>query len=587
MYRPLPQRRSFGWADLVVLSLVAAILYGFMRLAQQWTGVSQPNPIIDLSPIALPKYTFFSFTRASLAYLLSFVFSLVYGYIAAKSTKAERILIPFLDILQCIPVLGFLPGLVLGLVSIFPNSNIGIELACILMIFTSQAWNMCFSFYSSVKSVPHDLAEISSVIRLSWWKRIQILELPFAAIGLAWNSLMSMAGGWFFLTVCESFSLGSQKFRLPGLGSYMAVAIEEKNTKAMAYGILAMSIVIIIVDFLIWRPIMAWVKKFQMDEIPEEVADLPFVTSLLRDSWVIQRIQTFLKKSTRTKNKKTKTESLPTATLPLLEQTKSTLTQIGLYFKKNQDIFLQWLERLASPLLIVICLWGATRVWELVRLLTFNEWKVIWGSVGLTFLRVFIAVVVGSLWTIPVAITIGLSPRLTRIFQPFVQVIASFPAPMIYPLVVALMKFLGIKMHLGASILMLIGIQWYILFNVLAGASSVTRDLKDTLSMIGTSTWSKWKTLYLPSAFPSLVTGWITAAGGAWNASIVAEYVQLGNETFIAKGIGSMITKATAEANFPMLAGSLLAMVATVVGLNQTFWKWLSDLAENRFRFDR
>jgi NitT/TauT family transport system permease protein len=587
MYRPLPHRRSFGWADLVVLSLVAAILYGFMRLAQQWTGVSQPNQIIELSPFALPKYTFFSFTRASFAYLLSFAFSLVYGYIAAKSAKAERVLIPFLDILQCIPVLGFLPGLVLGLVSIFPNSNIGIELACILMIFTSQAWNMCFSFYSSVKSVPHDLAEISSVIRLSWWKRVQILELPFAAIGLAWNSLMSMAGGWFFLTVCESFSLGSQKFRLPGLGSYMAVAIEEKNTKAMAYGILAMSIVIIVVDFLIWRPIMAWVKKFQMDEIPEEVADLPFVTSLLRDSWVIQRIQTFLKKSTRTKHRKTKTESLPTATLPLLEQTKSTLTQIRLYFKKNQDTFVQWLERLASPVLIIICLWGATRVWELVRLLSFHDWKVIWGSVGLTFLRVFIAVVAGSLWTIPVAITIGLSPRLTRIFQPFVQVVASFPAPMIYPLVVALMRFLGIKMHLGASILMLIGIQWYILFNVLAGASSVTRDLKDTLSMIGTSTWSKWKTLYLPSAFPSLVTGWITAAGGAWNASIVAEYVQLGNETFIAKGIGSMITKATAEANFPLLAGSLLAMVATVVGLNQTFWKWLSDLAENRFKFDR
>lgn len=565
------------------MALVALLIYVLVGFAQQWAGETRTAVEIDLSPEALPKYAFLSFSRAVAAYALSLGFTLVYGYIAAKSRRAERVMIPLLDILQSIPVLGFLPSLVLGLVALFPHSNVGIELACIIMIFTGQAWNMTFSFYSSVKTVPGDLSDVSKVIRLSWFHKFKHIELPFSAIGLAWNSLMSMAGGWFFLTVCESFSLGDQHFSLPGIGSYMATAIESRNTSAMIYGIVTMASLIIFVDFLIWRPVMAWVRKFQMEEIPEEVAELPFVTTLLRESWLIRRVKVFFKRKLRPHREQPNPVSV--AAPATSDQLRMATIRDRL---RRPKVWGEWLfNKLVIPVTIISCVAMAIYLWELVRPLSLSQWKKIWGSVGLTFLRVLIAVVLSSLWTIPAAILIGRSPRLTRVFQPFVQIAASFPAPMIYPMAIAVMLKAGISMNFGASILMMIGVQWYILFNALAGAMSVPRELKDSMTLMGVSRKSFWLKLYLPAVFPYLVTGWVTAAGGAWNASIVAEYMVYGGERLMAPGAGSLISRATAEANFPMLAGSLIAMVVTVVGLNQTWWRWVGEVAESRFRFER
>ncbi|MEW6057507.1 MAG: ABC transporter permease subunit [Bdellovibrionota bacterium] len=584
MYRHIPTKRSFGWADIFVLATVALLIYGFVGLAQQWAGAPVSGTEIDLSVWALPKYSFFSFMRALAAYALSLIFTLVYGYAAAKSKRAERVMLPLLDILQSIPVLGFLPGLVLGLVSVFPNSNIGLEIACILMIFTGQAWNMTFSFYSSVKAVPLDLSDVTRVMRLSWLERVRHLELPFAAIGLAWNSLMSMAGGWFFLAVCESITLGSKRFELPGIGSYMALAIDHKDHQAMLYGVLAMCAVILFVDFVIWRPVMAWVRKFQMEEIPEEVAELPFMTTLLRESWLIRRFRLFVRNRRRRNEFKASTASQEPQNV---FGHRMKIAVIRERIRRHKDWGLPLLARVGTPVTVMFALWGGTRLWELVRTLTLDDWQSIWIAVGLTFLRVLGAVVFGTLWTVPVGILIGLSPRLTRIFQPIVQLAASFPAPMLYPVIIAVLLNWGVSMNWGAVFLLALGVQWYILFNVLAGAMAVTRDLKDSMRLMGTSASTRWLKLYLPSVFPSLVTGWISATGGAWNASIVAEYIHYGNQTLAATGIGSMISQATAAGDFPLVAGCLIAMVCTVVGLNQTWWRWLHEQAETRFRFER
>jgi NitT/TauT family transport system permease protein len=585
MYRQPPTKRPFGWNDIVVLAAVALLIYGLIGVAQHWTGQMREVTEIDLSPRALPKYAFFSLMRAIAAYFLSLGFSVAYGYAAARIRRAERVMISFLDILQAIPVLGFLPGLILALVSLFPHSNVGLELTCVLTIFTGQAWNMCFSFYTSMKTIPGELNDVSRVMQLTWWQRMKEVEVPFAAIGLAWNSLMSMAGGWFFLTICESFTLGDRKFQVPGIGSYMATAIENNDRRAMVFGVLAMCFVIVFCDFVIWRPVMAWVRKFQMEEIQEEVADLPFMTTLLRESWVMRQMKLFAMRWAR--RRAAKPHNVQNGTPPIAPTARLTLAQITESIKRQRVWGGRVLSQLAAPAMIVFCLWGGTRLWELVRTLTMDDWKTIWAALALSFARIFVAVAVSSMWTIPAAIIIGLSPRLTRFFQPIVQVLASLPAPMIFPLVLAVLFRFGVTLHWGAAVLIMISVQWYILFNVLAGAMSVTRELKDTMKLIGVRRRTLWWRLYLPSAFPALVTGWITAAGGAWNASIVAEYIHFGGKTYTANGIGALISRATESGNFPMLAGCLITMVLAVVGLNQTWWRWLHEQAETRFRFER
>lgn len=481
----------------------------------------------------------------------------------------------------------------IGLMSIFPNSNMGLEIACIIMLATGQAWNMTFSFYYSLKAVPQDLNEATSMMRLNWFQKLLKLEMPYSAIGLAWNSLMSMAGGWFFLTVCESFTLEGKNFHLPGLGSYMALAIESGNTLAMVSGVIAMALVILFCDFIVWRPVLSWVQKFQMEEntSSEDAADMPFVTYLLQESRLYEWVRLFrrrmrslgLKRLVRKAKKK----------IPYVKNTfnaksdaehESIFKDIVEFFERHANWISSIASHLVTPLTILFLVWSGTRVWELIRTLDAKTWIIIWKSVGFTGVRIFGAVFLSTLWTVPFAIYIGQSQRLIRIFQPVVQLAASFPAPMLYPLVLTVMFSLGIHLRWGAMLLMMFGVQWYVLFNVLAGATTISRDLKDSLINMRVSKKTMWKKLYLPSLFPALTTGWVNAAGGAWNASIVAEYIQYNKETLSVPGIGALICRATAAADFPKLAGCLIAMVITVVLLNRIFWNRICSFAENRFR---
>ena len=555
--------RRFGAVDVLIIAAVGALLYGLIALGREWSEPLRSVAEIDLRPSALPAYTLYSLFRGFAAYFLSLGFTLVYGYVAAYNPRAEKLMVPALDILQSIPVLGFLPGLVLALVAAFPHSNVGLELACILMIFTGQVWNMTFSFYHSLRSIPMELREAARVYRLSWWQRFTQLELPYAAVGLVWNSMMSMAGGWFFLTVCEAFVLGQKDFRVPGIGSYMSVAIQQGNGPAMIWGVIAMVIMIVAVDQLVWRPIVAWSQKFKFEETEATLQASSAVMALMQRShllsWVDAKVWT-----------------------PL---TRFGATRAGAAQKTGRSLALPGVA--VSRVIAVVALGGvAVGTVALIRLLAqlpALEWLRLGELTVLTFGRVLAAVVIGSLWTIPVGVAIGSNPKLSRVLQPVIQVLASFPAPMVYPLVVLVLKMAGVGINLGSIALIMLGTQWYILFNVIAGAMAIPSELREAAVVYRMGRAERWRRLILPGIFPHLVTGWVTAAGGAWNASIVAEYVHFGKETLTASGLGATISLATDKGNFALLAASVLVMCAAVVGINRTAWQRLYRLAEERF----
>jgi NitT/TauT family transport system permease protein len=550
------------FVDVAVLLGIGAVVYGLIDLSREWTGTLRPVAEISLSPWALPRYTLFSLFRGFAAYLLSLAFTLVYGYIAAYNRRAEAVMVPALDILQSIPVLGFLPGLVLALVALFPRSNVGLELACILMIFTGQVWNMTFSFYHSLRAIPAELREAARVYRLSWWQRLTQLELPYATVGLVWNSMMSMAGGWFFLTVCEAFVLGEKDFRLPGIGSFMSVAIQQGNVPAMIWGVAAMIVMIVAVDQFVWRPIVAWSQKFKFEESEASVAAGSWVLDLLQKSYLLRWVDTKL-------------------WTPLVQwgEPRSTVAS-----RDRQGALIgQGLGWAVAALLVIAVGWGAMRLVQLLAQLPGADWRRLGGLTGLTFLRVVAAVVIGSAWTIPVGVAIGLNPRLSRVLQPVIQIAASFPAPMVYPLVILALKWAGVGINFGSVVLMMLGTQWYILFNVIAGAMAIPQELREAAVVYRMSRWERWRRLILPGIFPHLVTGWVTATGGAWNASIVAEYVHFGADALTATGLGAMISVATDRGDFPMLAASVVLMCVTVVGINRVVWQRLYRLAEDRF----
>jgi len=569
-------RRSVSWVDPLVFLALAALLYSLVGVGKEWNGVLRPKVDIDLSPLALPKYTFFSLVRGFVAYGISLVFTIVYGYVAAYNRRAEKVMIPLLDILQSIPVLGFLPTLVLALVALFPASNIGLELAAVIMIFTGQVWNMTFSFYNSLRAIPSELREAGSVYRLGWWRRFTQLELPYSAIGLIWNSMMSMAGGWFFLTINEAFVLGTKDFRLPGIGSYMSVAIADGNVPAMIYAIIAMTTMIVVVDQFFWRPIVAWAQKYKFEDTEASETEKSFVLDMLRESKLLK----FARESVWDPMYASVSASVTNGIIALEKREAMSSVQAGRLFKKISG----WLVTGAMLAAVVL---GAWKMFGLFAEVGAAEWLTIFLHLLFTFIRVFVAVVVGTALMVPAGVAIGLNPKLSRILQPVAQVAASFPAPMLFPLVIIVLSGAGIGIEVGAVVLMLLGTQWYILFNVIAGAMGIPQDLREVANVSRLSKWQVWKRLILPGIFPSLVTGWVTATGGAWNASIVAEYVHFGNKTLIATGLGSTITDATDAANFGILAASVLVMAATVVTINKLFWKKLYRIAETQYSLNK
>jgi NitT/TauT family transport system permease protein len=566
----LDRSRRASWVDLLLAGGLAAAIYGLVGLAREWTGVLRPVVEIDLSLGALPRYALLSLSRGLAAYVLSLLFTLVYGYWAARDRVAERVLIPALDILQSIPVLGFMPGLVLGLVAAFPHSNVGLELASVIMIFTGQAWNMTFSFYNSLKAVPPDLAEVATLARFSRWERLRGLELPFAAIGLVWNSMMSMAGGWFFLMVSEAFVLGDRDFRLPGLGSYMSVAVSAGNGRAMIAAVITMTAMIVALDQLLWRPLVVWAQKFRVEESGQVAPMESWFLDVLRRSDLVATIGRGLRRLLPRRE--------PRAARPAPDPAPA---------PRRRGPIARALGVVPFGLLVGLIAWGAWDLLGLLRRVPPGTWAGVGGAAALTLGRVLLATALGTLWTVPAGLAIGLSPRLSRALQPVVQVVASFPAPMLFPAVVAALRVAGVGLGWGSVVLMLLGTQWYVLFNVIAGATAIPADLREAARLFRMGTLQRFRTLYLPAVFPYLVTGWVTAAGGAWNASIVSEYVSFRGETLATMGLGARISAAAASGDLAVLAAAIVTMAAMVATFNRLVWRRLNGVAERRFALAR
>lgn len=572
--------RRFGFIDLLVfLALISAIAF-LVTAAARWAAPLTPAVKIDLSPTVLPLYAGYSLLRMILGYLLSLIFTLVYGHIAATHRRAETVMVPILDILQSIPILSFLPLVILALVAAFPHSNIGLELASVIFIFTSQAWNMTFSFYHSVRTLPADLKEVAIVTRLRPWRRFVTLEVPSSMIGLIWNSMMSWAGGWFFLMASEQFTLGKQSFQLPGLGSYLQAAANAGNTSAIILGLLTLIVLIILLDLLFWRPLVAWADKFKVEM--SSGADTPHspVLDALRRSALLATLsrRIFAPIGRWIADLLDRFQSVPGELAD--SNVQNTVGQPGSPTSFSVRRLVNWA---LVALLAVIALIG---FWFMLRLLIqvpLATWGALIVATLITWLRTLVALAVGVAWTVPLGVAIGLSPRWSRRLQPVVQVVASIPATAVFPILLLALIGLPGGLSFAAILLMLLGTQWYILFNVIAGAMAIPSDLREATSVYHVSGWRRWRTLILPAIFPYLITGMLTASGGAWNASIVSEYVSFHSQTFSTPGLGASIAAAAAAANYPVLTAGTLLMAIVVVFINRMLWKRLYALAERRY----
>ena len=569
--RPVLLERSWPvLLDVVIFAGVLAIFYGILTIAHYWLSVATPAVVISHSPWALPKYAFYSLVRITLAYLLSLIFAVAYGYIAAYNRTLQPLLIAILDILQSIPVLSFLPGVMLAMVSLFPSRQLGIEFGSIILIFTGQVWNMAFSFYSSLKSIPRELLEASNIYQYSRWQRFFQLELPYGAIGLIWNSIVSVAGGWFFLMACEMFVLGKRDFRLPGLGSYLQTAASAGDTRAMLWGLFAMITVIVLIDQLIWRPLIAWSNKFKFEQVESGDAPSSPVLYLLRNSKVVSvlREKTFRPLSERlylhfAKSRREKTLKPRSASK----------------FNKRLLIAMAFLAVLAIG-------YGVAHVIRMVRDVDSAELRSIFIGAGATFLRVNAALLIASAWTIPVGVAIGSNPKLSHFAQPFTQIAASVPATALFPVLLLALINIGGGLGIGSILLILLGTQWYILFNVIAGASAIPSDLKEAAHLFRFGRIQRWRTVILPGIFPYLITGLLTASGGAWNASIVAEYFHFKDGVMSTVGLGAEISRASDAGHFDALLLATVVMAAMVVCTNRLVWRPLYRLAETKYRLE-
>ena len=588
---PAPGRSRSGvvapqflwWVDVIVIAALVAVAYGLVIAASHWTAPLTPNTTISLSPLSLPVYAGFSTLRMALAYVLSLAFSLIYARIAASVRPAQAVMIPLLDILQSIPILSFLPVVILGLITVFPHSNFGLELAAVLLIFTSQAWNMTFSFYHSLLIIPRELREAASIYRLNAWQRFRRLELPFGMIPLIWNSMMSWAGGWFFLLAAEQFSLGgSHNFRLPGLGSYLQTAANENNVGALLLGLLALVIVIVLLDQLLWRPLIAWADRFKLEQTSGGPPPHSFVLRALRRSALVDAFNRRVTVPAMEAVDRLSTRLLPDPdrAYEAVPATASTPGKsAGGWWKRSVAIVL-----LAAALVLVG--FGVVSALQKVLQVPPGEWLVILESAGATLLRTVAALAIGVAWTVPLGVAIGQNPRLARRAQPLVQLVASIPATALFPALLLILLGLPGGLDIAAVALMLLGTQWYMLFNVIAGAMSIPTDLREAGIIYQLRGWRRWRVLILPAIFPSLITGAITATGGAWNASVVSEYVSFGHHTYSTVGLGALIAQAVNANNYSLLLAATLTMAAVVVTINRLVWRPLYRMAEQRFHLD-
>ncbi len=549
----------------LVLAVVAALAFGAMQMSRPFV-VGEVIPI-SLDASYLPYYLLRTILRMFMALGCSLVFSLVFAAIASKYAAAEKVMIPLLDILQSLPILGFQAIAIAPFIALFPGNLLGAECAAIFAIFTSQAWNMAFSLYQSMRTVPPELAEAARVFRLSGWQRFWRLELPFAMPGLLWNMMMSMSGGWFFLVAAEAILVGGQDIKLPGIGAYIAVAIETENGRAIAMAIGAMLAGILLYDQLFFRPLLAWADRFRFEESQGETAQRSWLLDWGRRSRVLRGLS---ERAWRTLRGALGWFSIPVdAPTPLRDA-----SAYGSWLARGWDILVPLLSLLAA-----------------YKLVSFVHSDVGWGEaahvVGLgliTLLRVMLLIGLASLVWVPVAVWIGLRPAYSQRVQAVAQFLAAFPVNLMFPLVVYLLVTFKLNPNIWLSPLMVFGTQWYILFNVVAGASTIPNELRLAADNLGLKGWLKWKRVYLPAIYPSFITGAITASGGSWNASIVAEYVTWGKTTLVADGLGSYIKQMTDAGDFHRIALGIGVMCIFVMLLNRFFWRKLYLRAEDRSR---
>jgi NitT/TauT family transport system permease protein len=569
LWSQLPSIETSHLPDVIMFAAGIAIFYGVVSVGRSWFGPFTPTVEISRSLRALPAYAGYSLLRITIAYVLSLGFALVYGYVAAYNARAERFMIPLLDVLQSIPVLSFLPPVMLAMVGLFPGRQLGLEMGTILLIFTGQVWNMTFSFYASLKGIPNEMREAATIYRFSWWQRFTQLELPFSAISLVWNSMMSVAGGWFALMVCEMFVLGKRDFRLPGLGSYLQTAASAGDMTSILWGVATMVLLIVLLDQFIWRPVIAWAEKFKVEQVESTDAPRSWVLNLVEHSRGLAKIRQ--------------------KTLDPLRE------RLLLYFAEKHEeerpvkpapAWREWLLRLLAVAALVAIGYGVVRVAIILSGLQKVELHEAALGLGATFLRVNLALLLAALWTIPVGVAIGLHPKLARIAQPVAQIAASVPATALLPVILLVLIRLGGGLGIASIVVLLLGTQWYVLFNVIAGAMAIPTDLKECCSVFHVKGLERWKKLILPGIFPYLVTGMVTASGGAWNASIVAEYFHFKGQIYTTTGLGATIQQATDTGNFDLLLAATMMMAATVVTVNRLVWRRLFLLAETRYRLE-
>ena len=556
--------------DFAVFAGVIAIFYALTVVTRYWFSAPVAEAVIRRSPRALPLYAFYSLVRMAVAYLLSLLFALAYGYTAAYKKRAEALMIAILDILQSIPVLSFLPGVMLAMVALFPTRQLGLELGSIVLIFTGQVWNMAFSFYSSLKSIPRELREATTIYGFSRWQRFFQLELPFSTIGLVWNSMVSVAQGWFTLMLCEMFVLQNRDFRLPGLGSYLKTAADNGDKQAMAWGIATLIAVIVLLDQLLWRPLIVWSDKFKFEQVESVTPPRSPLLAMLFNSTALRAVRHKI-------------------ITPLSER-------LVVYLAHHHDgedapkpassRTTQAIAALAALAIAGLGLYGVFQAGVLLSHLSVAEFRLTMHAAAATLLRVTISLVLALAWTIPAGVAIGFHPRLARYAQPLAQIAASVPATALFPILLIAIIGLGGGMNTAAIVLMLLGTQWYILFNVIAGALAIPSDLRDVSGIFRFNLRERWLTVILPGIFPYLVTGLVTASGGAWNASIVAEYFRTNNHTYTTLGLGAQISLASDHGNARLLLIATVVMAAMVVTINRLLWKPLFRLSASRYRLD-
>jgi NitT/TauT family transport system permease protein len=566
----LIRRPAFTGGDVLVLLTIASVLYAGVRLGWNAPEVIR-GPEISLDPASLPWYALLSTRRMAMAYVISLVFSVWYGYTTARSRTAERVLLSLLDVLQSVPILSFLPVVLLGLSAILPQ-RLAVELSAVVLIFTSQAWNMAFSVHQSMTTIPRELRETASIFRLGPWLRFRSLEMPFGAIGLIWNSMMSWAGGWFFLMAAEIFTVGARDFRLPGLGAYLQTAADAGDVPAVLAGVAALVSTIVILDQLVWRPLLVWADKFKLETVEGEERPGSWAYDLLSRSWLVRRF-------------------IAPAASALAERIDEWMIARRLANDAHEGSpsaarTRRWLFYTAAAVGLALVIAACVRAAETLSALSSDGWARIGAGLIATFGRVSAALLLAFLWTVPVGVAIATNRRLAIIMQPIIQVVASVPATALFPIFLSLLLHLPGGLNVAAVALMLTGTQWYLLFNVIAGAAAIPQDLRYTTDLLRLARWDRWRTLVLPALFPFLVTGAITAGGGAWNASIIAEYVQFGGQTHSTLGVGSLISEATGRGDYPMLLAATLAMIVAVVLLNRFLWGRLYRLAEERYRME-